>query len=173
MKRQGMTLSAAVVIAAAVAAIAGTVVAQARTGTESRPGQVSTTAALPVCPTATICAFSGANATGTEEDFATSAHHSAWISFKSVIGFNPASIIDNSGSDIWVYDQANAAAGSSIAGPYCAFGTSLREYTFTDWTQVNGGTSSQGYAAMSYKPDSFFIQYGVNTCATETPAPPA
>ena len=71
-----------------------------------------------------------------------------------------------------MYDEANADAGNPIAGPYCAFGTSQRDYTFTDWVQTNGGTSSQGYSAQSYQPDNFFIQYNVNTCATPTSSPP-
>ena len=175
MRRQGMTWSAAVlIIAAASVAIAGTgtAVAHAKAGAERRP-DLAAAAALPSCPSATICAFTGPAATGTQRNFSTSANHSQWIDFNSAAGFHPGSIINNSGSDIWVYDQQNADSGSTIAGPYCAFGTSLRFYTFTDWVQVNGGTTSQGYTAQTYQPGWFFIQYNVNTCATQPPAPPA
>lgn len=143
-------LAATLALAATAAAgITGAVAAQARTPAPGRTATVS-------CPAKTICAFSGASATGTEKKFATSAHHSSWDSFKSAAGFNPKSVIDNSGSDIWVYDQAAARAHHPKAGPYCAFGTSLRNYTFTGYT-----------------PSFFFIQFNKNTCATAAPAPPS
>ena len=172
MRRQKIAWSAGVISAAALVAVAGTVAAQAGTGAAGRSHSALTAATLPSCPSATICVFSGQDATGTQQNFPTSANHSRWIAFSTVVGFPPESIINNSGSDIWVYDEANADAGNSIAGPYCAFGTSQRDYTFTDWVQTNGGTSSQGYSAQSYQPDNFFIQYNVNTCATPTSSPP-
>jgi hypothetical protein len=170
MRRQKMTWSAAAIVTAAAAvAVGGTVVAQAGTGAAHRH-----LTAQPTCPSATICAFTGPNETGTQANFPTSANHSQWIDFDSVVGFHPDSIINNSGSDIWVYDEQNADSGSSIAGPYCAFGTSLGSgYTFTDWLQTNGGKSNQGYSSQSYQPGFFFIQYNVNTCGTQPPAPPA
>ena len=173
MRRQKITWSAAAVVTAAAAvAIGGAMVAQARTGSAGRSHSALTAADLPSCPSATICAFTGPDATGTQANFPTSANHSQWIDFDSVVGFHPDSIINNSGSDIWVYDEQNADAGNPIAGPYCAFGTSLRDYTFTDWVQNNLGTSSQSYSAESYQPGWFFIQYNVNTCATPTSSPP-
>jgi hypothetical protein len=172
MRRQRTAWPAAGIIsAAALVAVAGTVVAQARAEAAGR-SHPARAAALPSCPSATICAFTGPDATGTQANFPTSANHSQWINFDAAAGFHPDSIIDNSGSDIWVYDQQNAEAGNPIAGPYCAFGTSQRDYTFTDWVETNGGTSSQGYSAESYQPGWFFIQFGVNTCATPTSSPP-
>jgi hypothetical protein len=147
MRRQKIAWSAAGIISAtALVAVTGTVVAQARTGEAGRSHSALTAADLPSCPSATICAFTGPDATGTQANFPTSANHSQWIDFDSVVGFHPDSIINNSGSDIWVYDEQNADSGNPIAGPYCAFGTSLRDYTFTD--------------------------YNVNTCATPTSSPP-
>jgi hypothetical protein len=173
MRRQKIAWSAAGIISAtALVAVTGTVVAQARTGSAGRSHSALTAADLPSCPSATICAFTGPDATGTQANFPTSANHSQWIDFDSVVGFHPDSIINNSGSDIWVYDEQNADSGNPIAGPYCAFGTSLRDYTFTDWVQNNLGTSSQSYSAESYQPGWFFIQYNVNTCATPTSSPP-
>jgi hypothetical protein len=165
-----MRSAAAVATAIAVAGIAGTVVATARAETGHSAGAPA--ASLPACPSATICAFTGPDATGTQKNFPTSGYHSSWINFNTPVGFHPDSIINNSGSDIWVWDQQNERNGSSIAGPYCAFGTSQRDYTFTDWVQTNGGKPNQGYASQSYQPGWFFIQYNVNTCATPTSSPP-
>jgi hypothetical protein len=173
MRRQKIAWSAAGLISAtALVAVTGTVVAQARTGSAGKSHSALTAADLPSCPSATICAFIGPDATGTQASFPTSANHSQWIDFDSVVGFHPDSIINNSESDIWVYDEENADSGNPIAGPYCAFGTSQRDYTFTDWVQNNLGTSSQSYSAESYQPGWFFIQYNVNTCATPTSSPP-
>lgn len=168
MKRHKMTrLAVALVAVAAGAAIAGTVAAQAGTATGDRPGLASA-AALPSCPSATICIFSGSGATGTQVNFPTSGYHSAWLNFDSVPnGFHPNSLINNSGSDIWVYD----AQGGDVAGPYCALGTSLRAYTFTDWLPVNSGTPSEGYVTQTYQPGWFFINYNVNTCVGPVPTP--
>ena len=180
MKRQKMTrLAAALVAAAAGVAFAGTVAAHALTAAGGRPGVAPAgAAALPSCPSATICAFSGSNATGNEFSFPTSANHSQWINFSSVsqpngTPFHPNSIINNSNSDIWVYD----AQGGLVAGPYCALGTSLRAYTFSDWLPVNGGTApppsppAPGYTSQTYQPGWFFIQYNVNTCVGPIPMP--
>jgi hypothetical protein len=179
MKRQTMTgLAAAFVAVAAGVAVAGTVAAQAGHGATGRPHpapQVAA-AALPSCPSATICAFSGPDATGSEFTFPTGANHSAWIAFTKVsqasgTPTDPNSIINNSGSDIWVYD----AIGGKVAGPYCALGTSQRAYNFSDWLPVNGGTTppppspSPGYTPQTYTPGWFFINYNVNTCV----GPPA
>ena len=74
---------------------------------------------------------------------------------------------------MWVYD----AGGGKVAGPYCALGTSLRAYTFSDYLPVNGGTAppppspAPGYTDQSYQPGWFFIQYSVNTCAVPVPKP--
>jgi hypothetical protein len=193
MKRQKMTqLAAALVVVAAGVAVAGTVAAQAGPAAEGRPDPAPQAVAaphavahlagndLPACATATICAFSGPNATGTEFSFPTSANHSQWINFSNVsqpsgTPFHPDSIINNSGSDIWVYD----ASGGLVAGPYCALGTSLQAYTFSDWQPVNGGTAppppspSPGYTPAPYQPGWFFINFNVNTCAgpVSTPLP--
>jgi hypothetical protein len=159
MRRRRVTLLAAgLVTLAAVAtatATAGNIAVQSAKNSDSHAARASLMA-LPSCPTATICAFTGANGTGTQENFPTSSYHSAWINFTTAAGFHPESIIDNSGSDIWMYDQQAAQSGDTTAGPYCAFGTSLRSYTFT-----------------GYQPGWFFIQYNVNTCATQPPAPPS
>jgi hypothetical protein len=184
MRRQEKTRWAAVLAGAAVvAAVAGTVAAQARTGAKGRPDPVvQAVATLPQCPkdgttTPSICIFSGPNATGTQLDFPTSGYHSQWINFDSVNngnGFHPNSLIDNSGSDIWVYD----AGGGKVAGPYCILGTSQRVYnTGTDWVPVNGGTApppptpSPDYTPQAYQPGWFFIQYNVNACTTPPPTP--
>jgi hypothetical protein len=184
MKRQNATrMAAALVAMAACVAIAGAVAGLARTtagttaGPKSHP-EPGSAAALPSCPKATICAFSGPNATGKRFSFPTSANHSRWIDFSKVIRhkgspFHPDSIIDNSGSDIFLYD----AQGGKVAGPYCALGTRLRSYTFSDFVPVNGGTAAPpsppapGYKARTYQPGWFFIQYNVNTCVGPEPTP--
>ncbi len=172
MRRLRMTRPViAVITAAAVAAITGTVVAQATTVSVHRHGRARE-AVVATCPAATICAFSGTDETGTEAQFTTASSHSAWIDFDSVAGFHPASIIDNSGSDIWVYDQENAEAGVSIDGqPYCAFGTSLQGYTFYNYAL--NSPDCDCYTQTYYQPGWFFIQYNVNTCETQPPPPPA
>jgi hypothetical protein len=180
MKRQKATRWVAALIAvAACLAVAGAVAALAGTGAARQPHpQPGLAASLPSCPKATICAFSGPNATGNEFRFPTSANHSKWIDFKKVSRpsgspFDPDSVIDNSGSDIFVYD----ANGGKVAGPYCALGTRLRAYTFSDYLPVNGGTAppppspSPGYKSQAYHPGWFFIQYNVNTCADPEPSP--
>jgi hypothetical protein len=184
MERQKMTRWAAALAAvAAGVAIAGTMAAQAGSpGAKGRPDPVpqEAAAALPSCPSATICAFSGPNATGNEFTFPTGANHSKWIDFSKVsqpngAPFHPNSIINNSNSDIWVYD----VQGGKVSGPYCALGTTLRAYTFSDWLPVNGGTTppppspSPGYTAQAYQPGWFFINYNVNTCVgpVATPLP--
>jgi hypothetical protein len=97
-----------------------------------------------------------------------------WIDFDKAAGFHPTSIINNSQSDLWEYDEDLADAYSPTAGPYCVFGSDLNNlYTFTDWTPVNGGTSSQGYTTDDYQPGWFFIQFKVNTCGTQPPPPPS
>jgi hypothetical protein len=167
MKRQQITRPAALLSVVAVVAAAGGVAAQAGTGAERRLNQVSAATGLPTCPSATICTFSGPDATGTRADFPASEFHSAWTNFDKAAGFHPASIINNSQSDIWVYDE------DLEAGPYCAFGSGLKSYTFSDWTPVNGGTPSQGYTTQGYQPGWFFIQYNVNTCDTQPPPLPS
>lgn len=191
MERQRLTwLAAGLAATAALGAIAATLAAQAgpvspravpakaalakaaRAGTVAERGShAARAAALPSCPTATVCVFSGADATGTEEQFPTSQHHSAWMQFSSVVDFTPKSIIDNSGSDIWVFDSTDSLAADHIAGPnagpYCAFGTSQRDYTFSDWVPTGLHTANQGYQAVPYQPDEFFIQYNVNDCQTQ------
>ncbi len=178
MTRQMMTRSVvaavAVVAGAAMAAIAGAQ-AGARTAGTPVPAPAVAAASLPPCPSRTVCIFKDANAGGAQVNFATSDYHSAWIRFRSVPnGFSPDSIIDNSGSDVWVYD----ASGGLVAGPYCLLGTSLISYnTNSDWLPINGGTApppptpSPEYTPEPYQPGWFFIQYNVNTCATPPPTP--
>ena len=188
MERQKMTrLAVALFAVAAGAAIVATVAAQAGPG-PARPGAMSkpdpapqaAAAALPSCPGATICAFSGPDATGHEFSFPTLANHSSWKEFEHVsqpsgTPFDPQSIINNSGSDIWAYD----VIGGKVAGPYCALGTDQRAYNFSDYLPVNGGTTppppspSPGYTPQTYIPGWFFINYNVNTCAgpVATPLP--
>jgi hypothetical protein len=162
--------------AAAVAGVlapVGPALAASAPARGARAAGLVSAAAMPSSPSGTISAFTGLDATGTQVIFPTSGYHSEWIDFGSVVGFHPSSIINNSGSDIWIYDQENAAAGSTIAGPYCAFGTSLAYYNFISWMPVNSGTADQGYTSQTYQPGWFFIQYNVNTGATQPPAPPA
>lgn len=194
MKRQKMTqLAAAVVVVAAGVAIAGAVTAHAGPQVAGRPDPAAQAVAaphtlahgaaarVPTCPTATICAFNGPNATGAEFTFPTSANHSQWISFNQVSQasgstFHPNSIINNSGSDVWVFDWGAGLVG----GPYCALGTNLRPYTFSGWQPVNGGTAppppspTPAYTPATYQPGWFFVNLNVNTCAAvPTPTPTA
>jgi Peptidase inhibitor family I36 len=180
MRRQTQKWSAVLAAAAAVvavAAVAETLGAQAKVaapGHHAAPREPN----APSCTAArTICAFSGPNGTGREFEFATSDNHSHWTDFKKVTHpsgaapFHPDSIINNSGSDIWVYDSAAAAKHSTVAGPYCAFGSdSTHIYNFSDWVPVDGGTKHQGYVTRAYQPGWFFIQYNVNACATRPSA---
>lgn len=119
-----------------------------------------------------ISAFTGPDGAGDAVDFPTSAYHSEWLTFESVVGFNPGSLINDSGSAMWVY---NADPGSAlITGPYCAFGSSqMTPYTFVSWLGDNLGTADQSYVAEYYQPAWFFIQYNVNTGIVQPPAPPA
>lgn len=138
-------LSALVVLVAAAVA-AGAAVWPHQTGV------TAARAAGPRCPNATICVFSGAAATGTEREFRTSAYHSAWINFDRAAGFHPRSIIDNSGSDIWVYDARTATVAAG--GPHCELGRGSHPGTFA-----------------GYQPGWFFIQYNVDTCGIRPPVP--
>jgi hypothetical protein len=85
--------------------------------------------------------------------------------------FDPNSIINNSGSDIWIYD----AEGGLVAGPYCALATTLRAYTFSDWLPVIASsatpTPSPEYTPKAYTPGWFFINYNVNTCVGPAATP--
>lgn len=171
-------LMASVAATATIAAAAGTVMAQAKTGVRGR-GALSQARAAPSCNTPrTICAFSGPNGSGRKFQFAISDNHSRWTNFKKVsnpngsMPFRPHSIINNSKSDIWVYDAAAAAKHSTVGGPYCAFGSdSTHIYNFSDWVPINGGTKSQDYTTRTYQPGWFYIQYNVNTCATKPSSP--
>ena len=163
----GAAVAAGVLAGAAAPAQAASTAGRTAKGAES--GRATATAAsLPSCPSGMVCAFS---ADGTQVNFPTSGNSSNWIDFDSVVGFHPTSIINNSGSDIWLYDAAAGSSGGTTGGPYPAFGTSLRQYTFTTWVPVNGGTSSQGYTAQTYQPGWFFINFGVNTCVGPAPTP--
>lgn len=93
------------------------------------------------CPSRTVCAFPGHNWTGTPGDIPTADYHSRWIDFDSVVGFHPNSLIDNSGSDIWVIDRQSGVFACILGGD---------EADFEGW-----------------QPGWFFIQYNVNTCATQ------
>jgi hypothetical protein len=181
MRRQARKWSAVLITAVAVATVAAAaemVAAQAKTGVRGRDA-LSQERAAPSCNSPrTICAFSGPNGSGRKFQFPTSGNHSHWINFDKVNGrrgsnpFHPDSIINNSHSDIWVFDAAAAAKHRTVAGPYCAFGSdSTHTYNFSDWVPINGGTKSQGYATRAYQPGWFFIQYNVNTCATKPSAP--
>lgn len=159
----GAAVAAGVLARAAAPARGATV-----PGRAARAESESPAATLPSCPSGMICAF---DADGTQVNFPTDGNSSKWIDFDSVVGFHPTSIINNSGSDIWLYDAAAEANGGTTGGPYPAFGTSLRQYTFTTWVPVHGGTSSQGYTAQTYQPGWFFINFGVNTCLGPAPTP--
>jgi hypothetical protein len=97
------------------------------------------------CPSRTVCVFSGFNEIGSEGHIPTPEYHSTWFSFETIPGvdFDPNSVVDNSGSDIWVLQ--------SQTGDYlCIFGG--------EGVNFSGGP-----------PDMFFIQYNVNTCETYPP----
>ncbi len=163
--------AAAGMLVPAIPALAARAAARAGTPGE-RAVSLTSAATIPSTPSATISAFLGPDATGTQVIFPTSGYHSQWLTFQSVVGFNPSSIVNNSGSDIWVY-CSESPDSPPITGPFCAFGTSLACYTFTSWLPVDGGTPDQGYVSAPYVPDMFFIQYNVNTGATQPPAPPS
>jgi hypothetical protein len=163
----GAAAAAGILAQTAPHALAATTASQAKAGAASE-GAAATAAALPSCPSGMVCAF---NSDGTQVNFPTSGNHSQWLSFNSVVGFNPVSIINNSGSDIWLYDFQAASSASRTGGPFPAFGTSLRQYQFNTWVPVSGGTSTQGYTETTYRPGWFFVQFGVNTCVGPVPTP--
>lgn len=162
----GAAVAAGLLAGGVPAANASTVSKRAATRAESEPAAAP--AALPSCPSGMVCAF---DAAGNQVNFPTAGNHSQWLQFKNVVGFNPTSIINNSGSDIWIYDVEAAGTAQRTGGPFPAFGTSLRPYPFTTWEPINGGTTSQSYTEVSYQPGWFFIQFGVNTCVGPAPTP--
>jgi hypothetical protein len=161
----GAAAAAGVLAASAPAARAGAIARRA-----AGSADVAADPDVPVCPSGSVCLFSGANGTGSYVSFTTASYHSQWYDFDSVPGgFHPNSIINNSGSDIWVYDLENAQAGgttATLAGPFPAFGAGQTVYNFSTWLPVNPGASDQGYTPAAYQPGWFFVNYNVNTCAT-------
>jgi hypothetical protein len=99
------------------------------------------------CPSRTVCTFSETGQRGAQGNIYVPDYHSAWINFTSVTSFDPGSLWDNSGSDIWVAFSDNS------------------EECFTDGDTPNFGSGPGD-------PNGFFIQYNVDTCATLPPAPP-
>ena len=129
-RRRLARLAAAMITVAAVSPALGTATAQANSA----------------CPyTRTVCVFAQHNYGGNPQPISVPGYHSAWLRFTAVASFNPLSLIDNSGSDIWVYQDGS--------GEECIHADGSQSFP-------NG-----------YIPDWFFIQYNVNTCPFP-PVPP-
>jgi hypothetical protein len=86
--------------AATISMSVGTVTAQAQSG--------------PTCNVHTICVWQGVDYSGQEVVITPSAFSGEWYRFDAVAGWNPGSLINNSGSLIWTYD-----ATPPTKGPWC------------------------------------------------------
>lgn len=123
----------------AVALIAaGTILSPAIGATAAQAASTPTPAAAGqpdvACPSRTICAWSGINYTGSRTgSFATSDYHSHYYQWTAVVGFNPGSIDDNSGSIIWV---------SSGGAPTCVNKGGWNLYNDYSWFWVSYNVGS-------------------------------
>jgi hypothetical protein len=101
-------------------------------------------AAATACSTRVICTFSGDNYNGTAFNMVPSVFNRHWYTFSFFNAAKPGSLIDNSGSDIWLFDRSQNVLLCVPAG--------------------ERGAVDHGYG-------SFYIQYGIGDCSVPPPNP--
>lgn len=140
---------AAATLAVLQISIIGAATAQASTLTYvSVPHQVYP-GDYPVCAAPNICLWNEANFQGSlHQDLPVADNHSQWIYFpkESEAGFQPNSLVDNSGSAIYLYDKRD-----------------------NEWSCVAGGIESNSLLNASF--GYFFITYNETDCSTGPPQP--
>lgn len=148
-------VGAAAVLAALLSPVLGVTAAQAAPLTfKGVPEQAWS--GNPDCPAKSICTWNEANFNpgggGLSGNFPTGSNHSKWENFNVFVNnngtanFQPNSLVDNSGSAIYLYDKSD-----------------------NEWSCVSG--SIEATSLLSNRFGYFFITFNESLCSTGPPTP--